>query len=113
MSQLWRVIKRDSEKKSGLTLSSGFYAHWTTSISCNALSLTALDSDRQLFAKISTELRDARLTFLITNGEIEIATPLVLASNCAKALLGIDNNFALVLCGNNADVARGLQLHGL
>lgn len=105
MSQLWRVIKRDSEKKSGLTVSSRFYAHWTTSISCNALSLIGLDSDQQLFAngaKISIELHDARLTFLIANGEkieieIEIATPLVLASNCTKALLGVDNNFALVL----------------
>lgn len=99
MSRLWRVIKRDSEKKSGLTVSSRFYAHWTTSISCNALSLIGLDSDQQLFVievKISIELH-TRSTFLIANGEIEIATPLVLASNCAKALLGVDNNFALML----------------
>jgi len=55
------VIKRDSEKKLGLTLSSGLYAHRTTSISCNALSLIALDNDQLLFAievKISTELRE-------------------------------------------------------
>lgn len=98
MSQLSRVIKRDSEKKSCLTLWREFYAHWTTSISCNALSLTALDNDRQLFAngaKISTELGDARSTFLIANGKMKSLRHW--ASNCAKVLLGISNNFALVL----------------
>lgn len=88
-----------SEKKSGLTLSSGFYAHWTTSVSCNALSPSlrsrqwpASFRDRSENFYRSYATRD-RLSW-IAYGEIEIGPPSVLTSNCATALSGIDNNFA-------------------
>lgn len=118
------AIVRGGEKKSGLTLSSRFYAHWSTSRSSLAVTRRpSLDGDQRFFAVVRSEnfyraTQHARATLARSIGGDHAATPCgIRAANPTDILLDIDNNFAPVLqrCRNNARCYEGgqvLRLHG-